>query len=442
MKKLILFAFLLTTVIYLFSQDYLVNFSGQGLATTVDSVQIENVSQDKSITVMGDNTLHLVDAVSNIKDLTTNKSINIFPNPSSGMINVTFMSDFSEKVNVQIFDLTGKVIHKTNLDIFVGQNSLKLSGFANGMYILNISGNNINHTENFISNGKEDNNIKLETTQCPIESTSLKSANAKTTIQWQYNEEDILVFKAFADGHSRICVYYITADTNLHFDFVLCQDPNGYKYTVTTIGSVTWMAENLHTTRYNNNIPIPNIVDETEWENNTEGALCYYNADSANYSATYGALYNYAAVNTGNLCPNGWHIPSETEFQDLIIYLEHSGYNYNGNTDSDNDFETNNYTAKSLSATNSWLNSSTEGVPGNSDFKDYRNRTGFSAKSAGMRNHILEAPSNIQITTSFWSSTTSNETSALRMTINYDAVDTKILTGDKRFGLSVRCIKD
>lgn len=442
MKKLVLFIYLIIVAMSIYAQDYLVTFYGQGLSTTVDSVEIENVSQNKSITVMGDNTLRLV-GVLNSNDLTTiSDKLNLYPNPSSGDINLTFVSDYSENANIVVCDITGKLVFKTDLEIDKGQNLIKLSGFNAGIYIINISGNNTNYTEKFISNGTGGNNIKVETLQNSIDLASSKSTDSKSTIQWQYDEEDILIFKAFADGHSRISVYYINADTNLPFDFVLCQDANAYKYTVTTIGSVTWMAENLHTTRYNDNILIPEIVDQTEWANDTDGALCYYDADSASYSSSFGALYNFAAVNTGKLCPNGWHVPTETEFQDLLIYLEQSGYNYNGYTDSDNDFETNNFTAKSMSSNSTWYNSSVDGTPGNSDYSDYRNRTGFSAKSAGMRNHALEAPSNMQITTSFWSSTSFNETTAVRMAINYDDVDTKNITGDKRFGISVRCVKD
>jgi uncharacterized protein (TIGR02145 family)/prepilin-type N-terminal cleavage/methylation domain-containing protein len=90
----------------------------------------------------------------------------------------------------------------------------------------------------------------------------------------------------------------------------------GYDYETVEIGTQCWFAENLQTDTYNNGSPIPNITDNTEWENDTSGAYCCYDNDSGNCD-TYGALYNWYAVNTGNLCPAGWHVPNDEEFKIL-----------------------------------------------------------------------------------------------------------------------------
>ena len=69
------------------------------------------------------------------------------------------------------------------------------------------------------------------------------------------------------------------------------------------------------------NTPIVNIVDNTLWSEQSTPARCWYNNDEATYGALYGSMYNWFAVNTGNLCPTGWHVPTDDEFKTLSVYL-------------------------------------------------------------------------------------------------------------------------
>lgn len=85
-----------------------------------------------------------------------------------------------------------------------------------------------------------------------------------------------------------------------------------------------WMVWNLKTTRYNDGTIIPNITDNAEWSEQTTGAWCYNNNDET-YNSLYGKLYNWYAVNTGKLCPSGWHIPTDAEWKELKDDLIASG---------------------------------------------------------------------------------------------------------------------
>lgn len=98
-------------------------------------------------------------------------------------------------------------------------------------------------------------------------------------------------------------------------------DIDGNVYHTITIGTQTWMVENLKTTRYNDGTPIPDGSDPDEWPYLTTDAYCWYGNDSLTYGPTYGALYNWYAVNTGKLCPAGWHVPDESDWNTLITYL-------------------------------------------------------------------------------------------------------------------------
>jgi uncharacterized protein (TIGR02145 family) len=84
------------------------------------------------------------------------------------------------------------------------------------------------------------------------------------------------------------------------------------------------MAENLKTTKLNDNTPILNITDNATWAGDSilmTPAYCWYNNDATTYKATYGAMYNWYTLNTGKLCPSGWHAPTDTEFNTLELYL-------------------------------------------------------------------------------------------------------------------------
>ena len=98
-------------------------------------------------------------------------------------------------------------------------------------------------------------------------------------------------------------------------------DIDGNVYHTVTIGTQVWMVENLKTTRYNDGTAIPLVTDGTAWAALTTPGYCWYNNDSATYKNTYGALYNWYAVNTGKLAPTGWHVPTDSEWTVLTTYL-------------------------------------------------------------------------------------------------------------------------
>ncbi len=97
-------------------------------------------------------------------------------------------------------------------------------------------------------------------------------------------------------------------------------DIEGNMYGTVYIGNQVWMTENLRTTRLNDDTQIPNIIDNDEWISVSTSAYCWYNNDKT-FKPTYGALYNWFTINSGKLCPAGWHVPSDTEFNSLEIAL-------------------------------------------------------------------------------------------------------------------------
>jgi uncharacterized protein (TIGR02145 family) len=98
-------------------------------------------------------------------------------------------------------------------------------------------------------------------------------------------------------------------------------DAAGNAYKTIQIGTQTWMAENLSTTKYNDGIYIPFINDDLEWVKLSTPGYCYYRDDELSYKKNFGALYNWFAVNTGKLCPTGWHVPSQEDWATLSTHL-------------------------------------------------------------------------------------------------------------------------
>jgi len=142
---------------------------------------------------------------------------------------------------------------------------------------------------------------------------------------WKY-----ITKTALTGGFLRGNKYVVSVDAAAAADPV---DGDGNTYATVLIGTQVWMAKNLNTTKYNDGTPIPNVTDITAWAGLTSGAYCYYNNNvGTDYGAIYGALYNWYAVDNNastksasnggeNICPVGWHIPSDADWDILNTYL-------------------------------------------------------------------------------------------------------------------------
>ncbi len=93
-------------------------------------------------------------------------------------------------------------------------------------------------------------------------------------------------------------------------------DIEGNLYGVVYIGNQVWITENLKTTRLNDNSSIPEVADDSTWVHLSAPAFCWLRND-IQYKDVYGALYNWFTVETGKLCPAGWHVPSDDEYKTL-----------------------------------------------------------------------------------------------------------------------------
>jgi uncharacterized protein (TIGR02145 family) len=195
-------------------------------------------------------------------------------------------------------------------------------------------------------------------------------------------------------------------------------DIDGNIYHTVTIDKQTWMVENLKTMKYNDGSSIPLITGNAEWGNMTTPGYCFYENDSSYNKANYGAIYNWYAVNTGKLCPSGWHVPTDAEWNTLTTFL---GESIAG--------------AKiKESGTLHWLL-----APNNCA----TNETGFTALPGGYR--VFDGSfESIGFYGRYWSSTQNQgyEPNAFFRTLTSAWCFIQRDDSTKRFGFSVRCLKD
>ncbi len=196
-------------------------------------------------------------------------------------------------------------------------------------------------------------------------------------------------------------------------------DIDGNAYKTIKIGDQIWMAENLKTSKYNDGTEIPNVIDDEEWETLTEGAYTYYNKD-ANHNATYGKLYNWHAVNTGKLCPQGWHIPTDAEWTQLINYL--------GEDEAGQKMKS---TGNSTDGTGLW--DKDLGYEGT-------NESGFSGLPGGHR--YGDGSYGMGAYGGWWSSTEGGTDLAWGMLLFYDYNEVDSEEYNKNYGFSCRCARD
>jgi uncharacterized protein (TIGR02145 family) len=207
-------------------------------------------------------------------------------------------------------------------------------------------------------------------------------------------------------------------------------DPDGNTYGTVTIGTQTWMTTNLKTTKYNDGTSIPNVTVDATWKGLTTAAYCWYNNDAGSgFGATYGALYNWYAVDNNastkvasnggkNICPTGWHVPSDTEWTTLTTYL-------GGTTVAGGKLKE--------TGTTHWK-STNYGAD---------NSSGFTALPGGFRYYVNGSFVSVGDEGYWWSSMANDATNAWHRELYYNDAGVYTYSGNNyKSGISVRCVRD
>lgn len=197
------------------------------------------------------------------------------------------------------------------------------------------------------------------------------------------------------------------------------EDVDGNLYNTVSIGNKVWMTEDLKTTRFSDGSPIPMVENYDRWANLETPAYCWYNNDSLNRES-YGALYNWHAVESEKLCPDGWHVPSDEEW--IALESEFGGAGKAG-------------MALKEAGTTHWKTPNTGAT----------NESGFSGLPGGYRSYT--GTFNLMRISGFWWSASEkswygSSSSVIYRNLSYENQDFIRHIAEKTNGFSVRCVKN
>jgi uncharacterized protein (TIGR02145 family) len=284
--------------------------------------------------------------------------------------------------------------------------------------------------------------VLVECNNLPVENGYVEfGTNLYFTNQGQFNIQtcapDTYIIRGFeainfdslhASSYQTIYVGNEGADAGIiqtcTHQFGTVSDFDNNVYPTVFIGNQIWMTKNYRSSHYANGDLIPNISDsQQQWQMQTEGAWCANENLPAN-ELIYGKLYNwYTAVDDRNLCPTGWHVPSDAEWNILIEELDPS------------------YNPETLSIQSSIAGGKLKSVTGwNAPNAGATNESNFQGLPGGGRGELgFTTPGN---SGTWWTSTESNLVGALIRSLNKDTGNVNRGGDYKWNGKSVRCIKN
>ena len=437
LQFLVAFCFLGLMPVKTVALNYTITFTGSGVNSTIDSVIVQNLTKGTRVIVPAGNVLNLSDVPTAIEWLGSNdKTICVYPSSVDGKSMVSFFSKQAGSTQLNAFSMDGRKVAGISTDLQAGSNSFELS-LPKGVFVIQVTGNEYSYTAKMINQSASLSKPKIvyTSTEKPASSSPQKSKSFTLgTTTLAYTAGNQLLYTAVSGNYSTIVTDVPTGSKTTNFNFTACSDADGNNYNVVTIGTQTWMVENLKTTKYNDGTSITYVTDNTAWSNLSTPAYCWYNNDAATYKNKYGALYNWYAVNTGKLAPKGWHVSTDAEWTTLENYLIANGYNYDGSTSGD-------YYANSLAATTNWTTTTVIGAIGTDLSKN--NRSGFSALPGGYRNSNGGAFGNVGAYGVWWSSPEIYAGHAWSGAMFCDLGNFVYSAySDNLNGFSVRCVRD
>jgi uncharacterized protein (TIGR02145 family) len=402
----------------LYSQDYHIVFAGTGESVAVvDEVMVENLARGTSITLKGSEILHLKKSLTNLPAVSLDGDLLLYPNPTVETCTAEFSARIGGKTHIAVYDMSGKLVANTTFLIREGTNRFTIDGLKKGLYAVRISAPENSSMGKIISLGSPGYRINISHTGHQVmikEKIVLKSGTAESVME--YSDGELLKFTG-SSGIFKTVVMDIPGQSKMiAFPFRACTDADGNHYPIVRIGPNIWMAEDLKTTKYQNNDPITLITGNNSWGSTVSGAYCHYENSQENVK-DFGQLYNwYAITDIRGICPTGWRVPDYKEITAL------SGWLGGEKTAGGKLKETGNshWSMPNLGASNA---------------------TGFTAKPGGIR--FIDGSFSGRGSLGNWWSPSSVDTfliNAFGLRHNTDSL--KFFAGLKNNGMCVRCILD
>lgn len=459
MKKIILFFIVVSISYTLHSQVIELNFETQNVddCFTIDSIYVLNINKIESKMLKNQVTHLVLQKELGLNEYDTDNQefkLSSQMNPYNEQTEVILNMVENELVEISMYDVTGRLTAQYKAYLNAGEHLFKIQSAGQGLQMV------VAKTAHQISALKLMNMNAATQSSLITYQSMLKSNNGQVVKETAFKTgKDTMVYAT--DNQFLIIAYMnylrdtlkikptvslthqfknnerINVDTS---HFIDARDGNAYK--TVTIGTQTWMSENL---RY-----LP-MVDSVTTGSDTDAYYYVYgyngtkieDAKSLNLAQAvngiptgtnvyqnFGVLYNrIAAIDA---CPTDWHLPNDAEWETLTTYLSANGYNYDGT-------KTGKKYAKSLATKIGWRNYLGQGLIGDENCAN--NSSGFNALPVGYRkdNATFDGLGN---STNFWSATVYGDYST-RFYLSYFYSDTMLSHGVLReTGCSIRCIKD
>lgn len=396
MKKLtFLFVSIYLTLTNLSAQDIVFTFNAKDATNTIDSIKATKIATGEHAFVKGSNTIKL-NSFSTGTNLMTSSfdAIKVVPNPFDNHAELQFYSDNNDEIKVLLINALGQIVAEDNQSICQGFQRFNIVTKTEGIYIVNVAGNNKSFSAKIIStiNNQNTDNIKYKGF------TNEMKAKKSASIQ----EVEVIHFMIYSGENITKIADSPTESKTYEVEFHACKDIDGRSYPIIQIGEQWWMAENL---AYN------------------IGNGCWAYDNNENNVATYGRLYSWETAKTA--CPTGWHLPTDDEWKQLEMAIGMS------QSEADDEGLRGTNEGTKLKATNSWTNNGN----GTDDF-------GFSALPGGQRNRTDDTFGNVGDYGNWWSATEYYSYSAWHRNLGYDTTDVGRYDNNKAYGFSVRCVRN
>lgn len=427
MRKSIIFTCALIINFLAFSQDYKLTFSGSGQSNDIEQVTAINLNRNTSVTLSGNDVLHLVGQLTYYQLINSDNTIKIFPNPSSGVIKTQFHLSTDESVRIDISDINGRNLFLATKKCNSGWNELEISGLKSGINIIRLSSSQCFASGKIISNSNNLGAINIKHSRINSEIPALKSGSERfeREVQMLYKDGERLLLRGKSGNYARIVPHIATKNEVIDFDFIPCSDADNNHYAVVTIGNQTWMANNLNSSKYANGENIAHLPGNDDWKSTNNGAWSYYNNDEK-FAQNYGKLYNwYSVIDPRNVCPTGWRAPSNVDWDILRTFLDpNTNMNNNVAGGKMKDIGT------VLANTGLWNHPNTGAT----------NETGFNGVPAGSRVGTSGDFDYIGQFAIWWSTTPGNESNSWCHGLHYQFTRLSLQYNGNKNGLSVRCL--
>ena len=375
-----------------------ITFSGQNEYQTyvrLDSVLVTDVTRNWSEMLIYPDTVIELNNISGVNSYPKESVIKLTPNPLRGNARISFQLNEEASAHIQITDLNGRKCASWSGKLSVGEHSFNVTLTVPQMYVLTVRTPEGTHSVKMLNTA---NGGKDQISYIGSKGEKSQKRASKGILTHDILPGDLLKLTGYAniDGilritraeqpapneNSTIMLTFFSTDSVPCPGLETVTDYDGNVYNTIQMGSQCWMQENLRTTRYANGTEIPLGSSA----NSSVPYRYYPNYDSASVS-TYGYLYNWSAfingahpdsvgnVDVQGVCPAGWHLPSLSEWNQLINHVKSQpSYLCNGGS---------NNIAKALASKTGWANDSDGCTVGN--HPENNNATGFNGQPSGGR---------------------------------------------------------